>query len=598
MGTVFKKTFTKPLPAGAKIIVRKGERFAQWQDAKGKTRTTPLTGGKGGSDRILVTAGTFTAKYRDGSGVVQEVATGCRDEAAARSLLTDLERRAEKVRGKILTVGEAAAIDHQERSLTEQINVYLVKLESEGSSPVHRANVRRSLERLAADCRFTRLSDLAREPLERWLVSQQKADMGARTRNTYRAAAVAFGNWCIETGRLLSNPFAKVAKADEGADPRRQRRALTEDELRRLLDMARRRPLLDAMMIRRGKSKGEAVAELRDETRRRLETLGWERALIYKTLVLTGLRKGELSSLTVGQLVLDGPMPCLVLHAADEKNREGSTIPLRADLADDLRQWLAEKAKVTQDDVSDAPAVAFDQKRQDQQSRHRSKSGGPGGQTCLRLPAVARMSPPDTLLFNLPDKLVRILDRDLVAAGIARRVQVEPNKWRIDKRDDRGRTIDIHALRHTFGTLLSKGGVSPRTAQAALRHSDINLTMNTYTDPKLLDVAGAMESLPTLPLGAEAAMFDLARNVLSATGTDDSTASPLAPTLAPTSAQRGQLQSIVGQIISEASENATGELTAATGLPAKQIRSLPTVDNGRQKARVKGLEPSASSVTG
>ena len=39
MGTVYKETFTKPLPAGAKIIVRKGQRLAQWQDAKGKTRT-------------------------------------------------------------------------------------------------------------------------------------------------------------------------------------------------------------------------------------------------------------------------------------------------------------------------------------------------------------------------------------------------------------------------------------------------------------------------------------------------------------------------------------------------------------------------------
>jgi hypothetical protein len=32
MGTVFKKTVTKPLPARAKIIVRKGQRLAQWQD--------------------------------------------------------------------------------------------------------------------------------------------------------------------------------------------------------------------------------------------------------------------------------------------------------------------------------------------------------------------------------------------------------------------------------------------------------------------------------------------------------------------------------------------------------------------------------------
>ena len=56
-------------------------------------------------------------------------------------------------------------------------------------------------------------------------------------------------------------------------------------------------------------------------------------------------------------------------------------------------------------------------------------------------------------------------------------------------------------MRHTFGTLLSKGGVTPRTAQAAMRHSKIDLTMNVYTDPKLLDVAGAMDALPALPLG-------------------------------------------------------------------------------------------------
>ena len=41
---------------------------------------------------------------------------------------------------------------------------------------------------------------------------------------------------------------------------------------------------------------------------------------------------------------------------------------------------------------------------------------------------------------------MKILDRDLRLAGIA-------------KRDDRGRTLDVHALRHTFGTLMSKGGV-------------------------------------------------------------------------------------------------------------------------------------------
>ena len=87
-------------------------------------------------------------------------------------------------------------------------------------------------------------------------------------------------------------------------------------------------------------------------------------------------------------------------------------------------------------------------------------------------------------------------------------------------------------MRTTFGTLLSAAGVYPRTAQAAMRHSDIGLTMGVYTDPKLLDVAGAVESLPALPLAG-----DQGRERLAATGTEPaiSTARQFAPKFAPTS---------------------------------------------------------------
>jgi len=66
--------------------------------------------------------------------------------------------------------------------------------------------------------------------------------------------------------------------------------------------------------------------------------VGEERALIYKTLVLTGLRLNELRSLTIGQLDLDSATPFAVLDAKDEKNRQGSEILLRADLAAHLRE--------------------------------------------------------------------------------------------------------------------------------------------------------------------------------------------------------------------------------------------------------------------
>jgi hypothetical protein len=77
-------------------------------------------------------------------------------------------------------------------------------------------------------------------------------------------------------------------------------------------------------------------------------------------------------------------------------------------------------------------------------------------------------------------------------------------------------------MRTTFATMLSTTGTAPRTAQAAMRHSDIKLTMNTYTDPKLLAVREAVERLPKLaPKPAAESAHDCA-------GTGDPNGHPLA----------------------------------------------------------------------
>jgi len=292
---------------------------------------------------------------------------------------------------------------------------------------------------------------------------------------------------------------------------------------------------------------------------RRLERLGWERALIYKTLVLTGLRKGELASLTIGQLDLDADPPYLVLDAADEKNREGNSTPLRADLAADLRGWLADKAKILQSEAGTAGPI-------------------------LRFPAVAPTLPPETPLFDVPDKLVRILNRDLKAAGIP-------------KRDERGRTVDVYAMRHTFGTLLSKGGVTPRTAQAAMRHSKVDLTMNVYTDPKLLDVAGAVETLPALPLGPESGQFDSARIAASATGTDDSAPRQFAPEFAPTTGKPCISGSILGKVTGRADESVEAGTAAVSACPDNSNTPLTTAVNGVHDVGDTGLEPVTPSLS-
>ena len=245
--------------------------------------------------------------------------------------------------------------------------------------------------------------------------------------------------------------------------------------------------------------KPERIAEL--------EALGRERALVYKTLVLTGLRRGELASLTVGSLSLDSAIPSLVLEAGNAKNRQAAEIPLRSDLASELAEWVNDKASVLQQ-MTDTP------------------------RTVLSIDSARTAQlPTDTPLFpSVTSQLIKVLDRDLAAASI-------------DKRDNRGRTVDVHALRHTYASLLSAGGVTPRTAQAALRHSSIDLTMNAYTDPRVLDVAGALDSLPALPLDAK--HVEHKQNV--ATGTHNTRAMEqpglhqLAPTLAPKSDKRSKL---------------------------------------------------------
>ena len=110
---------------------------------------------------------------------------------------------------------------------------------------------------------------------------------------------------------------------------------------------------------------------------------------------------------------------------------------------------------------------------------------------------------PETPVFTVPAGLMRMLDRNLAPAGIAEK---DPCGW----------TVDVHALRHTFGTLLSDGNFAPRTAQAAMRHCSRDLTMNVHTDPQLLDVTGALERLPELAVGATSGADQDAANVVDA----------------------------------------------------------------------------------
>jgi hypothetical protein len=75
-------------------------------------------------------------------------------------------------------------------------------------------------------------------------------------------------------------------------------------------------------------------------------------------------------------------------------------------------------------------------------------------------------------------------------------VRTDLEKAGIPFLDERGRRIDYHALRTTFITRLSTMKVHPRVAMELARHSDMRLTMKTYTDAGQLPLREVMDSLP------------------------------------------------------------------------------------------------------
>ena len=94
---------------------------------------------------------------------------------------------------------------------------------------------------------------------------------------------------------------------------------------------------------------------------------------------------------------------------------------------------------------------------------------------------------PSEPIFKLPYRtnIARMLRGDLEAAGIA-------------YRDAAGRVVDFHTLRHTFVSILARGGVAPKMAMDLARHSDIKLTLARYSHTVLADRASALDALPSL----------------------------------------------------------------------------------------------------
>lgn len=186
---------------------------------------------------------------------------------------------------------------------------------------------------------------------------------------------------------------------------------------------------------------------------------GADRAMLYFVAVYTGLGAQELASLKPESFDLDATTPVVTVQAGYSKRRREDLQPLPADLTGVLRDWL--------------------------NSRHRGELLWPGSWWNV----AAEM-----LRKDLDAACSKWVD----AAGSPESRLEREQSDRFKYVDDAGLYLDFHALRHTYISNIAAAGVHPKLAQQLARHSTITLTMDRYTHVNLLDVAGALEKLPSI----------------------------------------------------------------------------------------------------
>ncbi|MGD9721456.1 MAG: tyrosine-type recombinase/integrase [Pirellulales bacterium] len=173
------------------------------------------------------------------------------------------------------------------------------------------------VRRIVAGAEFEKLSDIDGEPVQTFLRKLRKEeDLGHRTYNHYLQAMDGFCNWCVVTKRLIANPILGLERLNTAVDVRHARRALSGDEVAKLVESAR--------------TSGEVIQRFNGEQRSR----------IYLLSYMTGLRKKELASLTPRSFDLDAATPTVTVEAACSKHRRKDVLPLHPELVGKLRVWL------------------------------------------------------------------------------------------------------------------------------------------------------------------------------------------------------------------------------------------------------------------
>ncbi len=323
------------------------------------------------------------------------------------------------------------------------------------------------------NCRIHSVCDLIPERVEVYLESlATEKNLGAIAINSRLHCLKAMLNWAVRTRMIPYNPLDCIAPREK-LHKRHQRRALAEVEIALLLAAAQNGPLRREMRVYQNRSRKDGSFKPKTISLARqayLAAEGRNNVLAYRLMLEAGMRKSETASITWNDIDLDVGTLTTRPYWEGNKNGKEESLPLTPGLLEALRA---------------------------------RRTSHPGHST--------------KKVVLVSDRLLRSFKDDLVAAGLARRVALDkrnqpipldekgrplekPARWTFDTRDAAGRVVDLHALRHTFGTRLgATPGIDPKSVQTLMRHSTPNLTFSVYVHSDKSRLKAAVCALPTLP---------------------------------------------------------------------------------------------------
>ncbi len=391
----------------------------------------------------------WIVSWFDHKGDRQEQSSGTTDKRLAERIAAAFsDKELERVRGLVDPAAEALAAERT-RPLAAHIADYQSHLETLQRDDRHVQETIRQLRKLAGALGWDSLIDLDAGRLAAHLSQQAELrGTGARTYNSAATAWRAFGRWCVRANRLASNPLASMSARNLEGDRRRVRRDLTPDELARVIEAATRSPsVLVEKPVRNSAGERRMI---------RVRMNYPERVWAYRIASGTGFRAGEVASLTRESFDLDADTPTVTVEAAYSKRKRRDVQPIRTDLANLLRPWLASKA--------------------------------PGEPVC-----------------PLPDRKAALLVRaDMDAARTAWIDESRTPAERAERAgsdylrhtDSAGRVVDFHGLRVHYISRVVDAGANVKEAMELARHSDPKLTLKTYARVGMFNLAKVLDGMP------------------------------------------------------------------------------------------------------